>query len=231
MTMGTLIPYGNSAWFRWLLGWLLPPQMSFLKSSHTAETREASIRKQVYQDVCFPAAELDAGLALSERLFGIYPLLLYPCRLVDRGGMVRGAVSDSAMEASGAGADATSEGAAASDAGAAGERAGAERRRTMCCNLGIYGVPRGLPEAEQAGTVFPTVSRVRQLEAWVRSVGGFQHTYCDSFQSEAEFEAMFDHSLWRTARERYGAEGVFPSIYGKTRPEMHGEVAGWLGRW
>eukprot|EP01043_Picozoa_sp_COSAG02_P050481 COSAG02_NODE_5193_length_4551_cov_21.421833_4_plen_63_part_00 len=47
MTMGTLIPYGNSLWFRLLLGWLLPPQMSFLKSSHTVETREASIRKQV----------------------------------------------------------------------------------------------------------------------------------------------------------------------------------------
>ena len=68
MTMGTLIPYGNSAWFRWLLGWLLPPQMSFLKSSHTAETREASIRKQVYQDVCFPAAELDAGQAAELRM-------------------------------------------------------------------------------------------------------------------------------------------------------------------
>jgi hypothetical protein len=48
--MGTLIPYGNSLWFRLLLGWLLPPQMSFLKSSHTAETREASIRKQVSVD-------------------------------------------------------------------------------------------------------------------------------------------------------------------------------------
>ena len=28
MTMGTLIPYGNAPWFRWLLGWLLPPQVS-----------------------------------------------------------------------------------------------------------------------------------------------------------------------------------------------------------
>ena len=34
------------------------------------------------------------------------------------------------------------------------------------------------PAAEQ----FPTVTKVRELEAWVRSVGGFQHTYCDSFQ-------------------------------------------------
>ena len=31
----------------------------------------------------------------------------------------------------------------------------------------------------------------------MRSVGGFQHTYCDSFQTEEEFEAMFNHDLWR----------------------------------
>ena len=47
--------YRNQAWFRYLLGWLLPPQMSFLKSSHTESTREASVRKQCYQDVAFPA--------------------------------------------------------------------------------------------------------------------------------------------------------------------------------
>ena len=41
------MPFGNSAWFRYLFGWALPPKMSLLKSSHTPETREASIRKQV----------------------------------------------------------------------------------------------------------------------------------------------------------------------------------------
>ena len=54
-----------------MLGWLLPPQMSFLKASHTPETREASIYKQVYQDISFPAAELDAGLTKSHELFDI----------------------------------------------------------------------------------------------------------------------------------------------------------------
>jgi delta24-sterol reductase len=49
MTMGTLVPYGNHWLFRLLLGWLLPPQLSFLKASHTQQTREASIRKQCYQ--------------------------------------------------------------------------------------------------------------------------------------------------------------------------------------
>lgn len=44
---------------------------------------------QVYQDVCFPADSLNAALSKCHELFCIYPLLLYPCRVVDRGGMVR----------------------------------------------------------------------------------------------------------------------------------------------
>lgn len=62
----------------------------------------------------------------------------------------------------------------------------------MNLNLGIYGVPHKLSlavaEAEADGQerpaaeLFPTVTKVRELEAFVRSVGGFQHTYCDSFQ-------------------------------------------------
>ena len=51
MTMASIIPYGNHPFFRFLCGWMLPPQLTFLKSSHTKETREASLRKQCYQDV------------------------------------------------------------------------------------------------------------------------------------------------------------------------------------
>ena len=47
MTMGTVIPYGNHPLFRLSLGWMLPPQMSFLKASHTPETRDAAIFEQV----------------------------------------------------------------------------------------------------------------------------------------------------------------------------------------
>ena len=60
------------------------------------------------------------------------------------------------------------------------------------CMTGIYGVPAQLrlasEEDEAAGherpaaELFPMVTKVRELETWVRSVGGFQHTYCDSFQ-------------------------------------------------
>ena len=47
MTMETVMPFGNEKWFRYLFGWTLPPKMSLLKASHTADTREAAVRKQV----------------------------------------------------------------------------------------------------------------------------------------------------------------------------------------
>ena len=37
---------------------------------------------------------------------------------------------------------------------------------------------------------------------------------------------MFDHTLYDKLREKYGAEGVFPRIYDKTRPEV--DVWAWL---
>jgi hypothetical protein len=31
---------------------------------------------------------------------------------------------------------------------------------------------------------------------------------------------MFDHRLWRDMRTRYAADGTFPTIYEKVKPEM-----------
>ena len=67
-----------------------------------------------------------------EDLFKIYPLLLYPCKLVDRGGMVR------IPAGAGAGAGA---GAAAGAGAGAGAAAGAAPPSAMALNLGVYGIP------------------------------------------------------------------------------------------
>jgi hypothetical protein len=91
-------------------------------------------------------------------------------------------------------------------------------------NLGIYGVPAAVKRSP-AG-LFPMATRVRRLEAWLRDNGGFQHTYCDSFQTEEEFEQMFDHAQYDKMRARYGADAAFPRVYAKTRPEV--AVFEWL---
>jgi delta24-sterol reductase len=199
MTMGTIIPYGNHPIFRFFLGWLLPPQLSFMKSSHTKETREASVRKQCYQDICFPASMFLKALDVNDRLFNIYPLLVYPCKVINRGGLVK--VGNREKHQLGDGSYVQ-----------------------MNMNLGIYGIP---PELKNdVFQLFPMVGRVRKLEQWLRDNNGFQHTYCDSFQTKNEFHHMFDHIQYNKMRNTYGAEGKFPTVYDKTRPEM--DVFQWL---
>ena len=46
-------------------------------------------------------------------------------------------------------------------------------------------------------------------------VPSFQMLYADSYLTEPEFEAMFDHSLYKRVRQRYACEQAFPSIYEK----------------
>ena len=80
-------------------------------------------------------------------------------------------------------------------------------------NLGIYGVPKAI--LEDRG--FKTVLAVRELEGVVRQVGGFQHTYCDSFQTESEFETMYNHKLWKHCRDKVRCHRHI-SIYFRKNP-------------
>ena len=205
MTMGQIIPTANAGWFRKTMGWTLPPNMPLLKSSRPPEERARAMRRQVYQDFAFPAEHLRELLTHLDETFQIYPLLVYPCRVVDRGGMVR-------------------------VPGQHGVPWDGETRSAMYLNLGIYGPPVAIREGNLR---YPTVTKVRELEGMIRARRGFLHTYVDVLSTEQEFEAMFDHGLWRAMRERYGANGVFPTVYEKIRPELDfrpflEEEAAWL---
>ena len=49
--MELMIPIGNNVIFRWLLGWLMPPKVSFLKISQTEMTRQLVEKTHVAQDI------------------------------------------------------------------------------------------------------------------------------------------------------------------------------------
>jgi hypothetical protein len=139
-----------------------------------------------------PGAHFAGMVELVHDELEIYPLLAYPCKVIDRGGLVR-LPSNRGKPYSG-------------------------RPETgPFLDLGIYGIPQRIKEGD---TRFPTVTKVRKLEQKVRSLGGFLHTYCDVFSTEEEFTEMFDHTLWRRMRAKYGAEGTFPTIYEKVKPEV-----------
>eukprot|EP00949_MAST-11_sp_MAST-11-sp1_P003712 g3712.t1 len=79
-------------------------------------------------------------------------------------------------------------------------------------NLGIYGI---VAKDKQTRVL----ANVRELEAHVRRVGGFQHSYCDSLQSREEFREMFHLQAYDTVRRESGAEGSFVPLFEKRRPE------------
>jgi len=53
-----------------------------------------------------------------------------------------------------------------------------------------------------------------------RDVGGYHFLYADTFLTREEFEEMFDLTAYETVRSKYYAEGAFPHLYDKTKPEI-----------
>ena len=122
----------------------------------------------------------------------IYPLLAYPCKVIDHGGIVR-------------------------LPGNHGKPYSGTPEVGAFLDIGIYGIPQRIQDGDEQ---FDTVTRVRRIEDHVRKMGGFLHTYCDVFSTEEEFMEMFDHTLWQEMRDKYEANGAFPTIYEKVKPEM-----------
>lgn len=178
MTMASIIPFGNHPLFRYVAGWLLPPDMTLLKASHTEETRADSCRMQVFQDFAVPIDHFQETLETMDDMFTIYPVMSYGCKLSAGPGFLRGS--------------------------------------GQFINFGLYGIPAVIKDGRQ----FKTITAVRRLEAHIRSVGGFAHTYCDSFQTQDEFRAMYDHTLYDEMRAKYKAVDAFPDVFVKTRPEV-----------
>ncbi len=191
MCLAQILPTANEAWFRYTMGWMLPPNMTFLKGTRPEAERVNTIRQQVWQEFAFPAENFAEMVARAHDEFEIYPLLAYPCKVIDQGGLVR-------------------------LPGNHGKPYPGEPEVGAFLDLGIYGIPQRIRDGDSR---FDTVSRVRRFEQRVRELGGFLHTYCDVFSTEEEFREMFDHTLWQEMRERYEADGAFPTIYEKVKPE------------
>ena len=191
MCLAQILPTANEAWFRYTMGWMLPPNMTFLKGTRPDAERVNTIRQQVWQEFAFPAENFAEMVARAHDEFEIYPLLAYPCKVIDHGGMVR-------------------------LPGNHGKPYPGEPEVGAFLDLGIYGIPQRIKDGDEC---FDTVTRVRRFEQRVRELGGFLHTYCDVFSTEEEFREMFDHTLWQEMRERYEADGAFPTIYEKVKPE------------
>lgn len=83
--MKDIIPFGNSAWFRYTLGWLIPPKVSFLKLTQTEAIRRSYEDEHVVQDMLVPLSKLKEALACFRREFSVFPLWLCPMKVVRHG--------------------------------------------------------------------------------------------------------------------------------------------------
>jgi len=79
----------------------------------------------------------------------------------------------------------------------------------MYVDIGAYGMP---PK-----DVFDAKRAVRRIEEFVRENRGFQMLYADTYMTESEFKAMFDHTLYEKMRDKYNAHGAFPTVFQKVR--------------
>ncbi len=80
---------------------------------------------------------------------------------------------------------------------------------------------------------------MRAMEKFTRDCGGYPFLYADIFMSREEFEEMFDltgkkkrwedkvcgihhfpYTAYERVRRKYGAEGAFPHLYDKVKPEV-----------
>ncbi|CAL8078831.1 unnamed protein product [Orchesella dallaii] len=187
-----MIPFGNEPWFRYLFGWLLPPKPAFLKFTTTPGIRAMTFTKQVFQDIVLPINQLEDQINISEKLFDTYPILVYPCRVYDHGDHM-GQLRKPRPDQMVPGAN-----------------------YGMFNDLGVYGVPGPVKRKEK----YDAVQKMRAMEKFTRDVGGYPFLYADIFMNRKEFEEMFDLTLYEKVRRKYHAEGAFPHLFDKVRPEI-----------
>jgi len=188
----SMIPFGNHPLFLFLLGWMLPPKPAFMKLTTTPAVRAMTFTKQVFQDIVLPINKLEEQIDKSHELFDTYPVLVYPCRIYDHGAHT-GQLRTPRADQMVPGTD-----------------------YGMFNDLGVYGVPRLVRERKR----FDAVSAMRSMEEFTRSVGGYHFLYADTFLTREEFEEMFDTTAYERVRSKYHAEGAFPHLYDKTKPEI-----------
>eukprot|EP00899_Mesostigma_viride_P019002 jgi/Mesvir1/27102/Mv20784-RA.1 len=84
-----IVPFGNHPLFRWLLGWLMPPKVSFLKLTQGEKIREYYADRHVAQDGLVPINRLLETLEYFHEIWECYPLWFAPMNVIRRGGAIR----------------------------------------------------------------------------------------------------------------------------------------------
>lgn len=195
-----MVPYGNQPWFRWLFGWLLPLDVTFMKMTTTESVRKLTYQKQVFQDITLPMTDMEEAVRLSESCFDVWPILIYPCKEFNH--MHNQQLRPPKQH----------------------QLCPDDPSWGMFFDIGIYGAPGKLLRKE-VGTYNPAQA-FRKYMDFVQRVGGHPFLYADFWGDEDSFEKLFDLEGWRRCRRRYcGEDGEtkvknFPTLWEKIKPEV-----------
>ncbi len=94
--MEQIIPFGNHPLFRYLLGWMSPPDISLLKLTETEAIHKLYDAHHMDQDFLIPLSTLDNSLSFFHQQVDYYPLWLCPMKILST--PIRGMVNPAGEE-------------------------------------------------------------------------------------------------------------------------------------
>jgi len=77
-----IFPIGTHTWFRYLLGWLMPPKVSFLRLTEGELVRKFYEDRHVVQEALVPTAQMSEYLTMFHETFECYPLWMCPHKMM-----------------------------------------------------------------------------------------------------------------------------------------------------
>jgi len=190
-----IVPIGNNPVFRWLLGWAVPPKVSFLKLTQTEAIRKLYEEQHVIQDMLVPISHMGPALDCFKEHYDLYPLWLCPYRAYDYATTSDAKIHRCFLRKPRANLTEAATG----------------HQSEMYVDLGAYGIPRAVLEKKP----FNAPMKGKLVEDFVLGCRGFQMLYADSYLSYEDFQRMFDHSHYHKMKERYDPTNAFPSVFEK----------------
>ncbi|KAJ6312107.1 hypothetical protein OIU77_013790 [Salix suchowensis] len=187
-----ILPFADQWWFRFLLGWMMPPKVSLLKATQGEAIRNYYHEMHVIQDMLVPLYKVGDALEWVDREMEVYPIWLCPHRLFK--------LPVKTMVYPEAGFEHQ-------------RRQGDTSYAQMYTDVGVYYSPGPVLRGE----VFDGANAVRRMEDWLIENHGFQPQYAVSELNEKKFWRMFDADLYEHSRKKYGAVGTFMSVYYKSK--------------
>ncbi|XP_038973898.1 delta(24)-sterol reductase-like [Phoenix dactylifera] len=190
--MKLILPFGDQWWFRWLMGWMMPPKISLLKITQGEVIRKYYHDMHVIQDMLLPMHKVADALEFLHREMEVYPIWLCPHRLFKL--PVKTMVyPEPGFELN--------------------LKQGDTSYAQMFADVGVYYAPGPVLRGEE----FDGAEAVHRLEEWLIQNHGFQPQYSVSELTERNFWRMFDRSLYEQCRKKYKAVGTFMDVYYKSK--------------